>query len=269
MIRRIVGNRFLLFAQNDHALLAGQLAEHLGNQRFAAPEPRSAVLRAIALHDAGWPEHDREPTLNDDGFPLDFLETPPLLGFEVWGIGFERCANEDPYTRLLISLHLLSLSAYIANSVRTPHERFELNKFQHRQIEHQEALRRQLGLATDIPLKLGLAVDGGIAAEEQLKRNFHLLQLMDRLSLALLCNEMMFRKVEQLVLRPGNAPATLNFTRTGPTEVRVEPWPFEPPALASEVPCRVVPVRRYSSIEEFRQVYSEAPMERFAVTVRS
>ena len=39
-------------------------------------------------------------------------------------------------------------------------KRDEMNKFQHREIERQEKLRRKLGLRTDVPLTLGVAKAG-------------------------------------------------------------------------------------------------------------
>src|SRR3954471_14996863 len=69
MIRRHVGEEFFLIAQDDHAKLAGELARHFGNDRFARPEPQNEVIAGVSLHDAGWPLHDDEPTLNAGGLP--------------------------------------------------------------------------------------------------------------------------------------------------------------------------------------------------------
>ena len=88
----------------------------------------------------------------------------------------------------------------------TRQEIFELNRFQQREIERQEALRRRLGLATDIPLRLGLAVSGGVASEEQLRRNHYVLQIADRISLALCCSEMPFDTIGGVTPRVGAGP---------------------------------------------------------------
>jgi hypothetical protein len=162
MIRRDVGNEYFLIAQNDHAILAGQLAEHFGNHRFSQPEPRESVLTGVRMHDAGWPLHDDEPTLNKQHRPLDVFEVPRSIGLKVWAASADRAAAVDPYAGLLVSLHSLALSIF-ATSQSAPgrhepfdasqlSERFEVNKFQHREVERQELLRRQLGLRTDLPL---------------------------------------------------------------------------------------------------------------------
>jgi len=67
---------------------------------------------------------------------------------------------------------------------QSPHERFkdardlfDLNKFQHKQVEHQQALRKALDLRTDVPLRLGLAEPGTGAREDLLLFAYHLLNV--------------------------------------------------------------------------------------------
>src|SRR5918996_3103727 len=97
MIRRDADGEFLLIAQHDHALVAGVLAEHFGNQRFAQPEPRDATIRGVSLHDSGWPLHDDEPTINPRGLPSDVFETTRPVALKVWTASADRAAAEDPY----------------------------------------------------------------------------------------------------------------------------------------------------------------------------
>ena len=80
MIRRDMEKSFLLFTQDDHARLSGELARHYGNRFFAKAEPLEETIRAVARHDCGWPLHDQMPTLNKDGLPLD---VPLRLGLAV------------------------------------------------------------------------------------------------------------------------------------------------------------------------------------------
>src|SRR5436190_20287937 len=111
MIRRQVGDEFWLFAQHDHALLSGRLAEQFGNERFAVSAQRESVIRGVSLHDSGWPLHDEQPTLNKEDQPLDVFESPPHVGLTVWAESSRRATAADPYAGLLVSLHGLSLSA--------------------------------------------------------------------------------------------------------------------------------------------------------------
>src|SRR6266699_1809983 len=133
MIRRRVGDSFFLFAQDDHARWCGELAGHYGNKHFSRPEPFEKTVRAVALHDCGWPLHDRRPTLNKDGLPLHVVETPLKIALEIWTAGVEAVAAEEAYTQLLVSLHVMGLSGFAAQNVHDRMEMFELNKFQQRQ----------------------------------------------------------------------------------------------------------------------------------------
>jgi hypothetical protein len=269
MIRRDAGDQFLLFAQHDHAQLSGELAGHYGNRFFARPEPPEQTIRAVALHDCGWPLHDERPTLNKDGLPLDVFETPLDVAIAVWQAGVERVAKEDAYTQLLVSLHVLGLSGFAAARQHDRREQFELNKFQHRQIENQVELRKRLRMALDVPLKLGLAVRTDLAEEEKLRRNHNIVQAMDRISLGLCCTELPFDKIEGIVPRPGMAAVTLNFIRTDDFALRVEPWPFDQERIEMEIESRAVAAGKYDNLPEFQSAYANAAAMRIKMTVYS
>src|SRR5918993_4245663 len=152
MIRHTRGDAFLLIKQHDHALLSGKFAERIGNAQFAPPSPFQPVVDGIALHDCGWPVHDDEaPTLNAKGEPLHVLESPMSVATKVWSESVKRASAKDPYTALLVSLHVTALSTFAKSQGWIPHERaktpaehFMLNKFQQKQFEIQEGLRRRL-----------------------------------------------------------------------------------------------------------------------------
>src|SRR5205085_2942945 len=115
-------------------------------------------------------------------------------------------------------------------------EQFELNKFQHRQIEKQVELRKLLGMSLEVPLRLGLAMRSDLPEEESLRRNHNIVQTMDRISLGLCCTELQFEKIEGIVPRPGAAALTLNFTRTSDFALCVQPWPFDQERIELEIP---------------------------------
>src|SRR3954469_13395873 len=234
MIRRRVGDEFWLIPQHDHALLSGELARNFGNDRCAKPQAASSVL-GVSLHDCGWPIHDECPTLNQNGFPLDVFETSPEIGLNVWTESAKRAGDQDTYAGLLVSLHSLSLSVLATSQVfdneqfdvNNARVRFEVNKFQHLQIEQQESLRKQLGMRTDIPLKIGLAEHSIDPKEHALEFDFRLLQAMDKLSLCICCTKPPFAKVEPLLDRPAGKTLALNVSRLDATKLVVNPWPFD------------------------------------------
>jgi hypothetical protein len=275
MIRHTRGDAFLLITQHDHALLSGKFAERIGNAMFAPPSPFEAAVAGIALHDCGWPVHDDDgPTLNDKGLPLHVLESPMDVATRVWGESVRRASERDPYTGLLVSLHVTALSTFAQSQGWIPHERaktpaehFMLNKFQQKQFEIQEGLRRQLNMRTDLPLTNGLAEPGSDPAEDLLIFNYGLLKTTDRISLDLCCSEDLFPQIEEVYPRPGESPVTIKVRHAGPGAMELSPWPFAEERLSFEVPCRRVPAKTYASDGAFREVYRDAPVEPFRVNV--
>lgn len=259
MIRHRTGDAFILITQHDHALLSGRMAEDLSGEPIRRPAP--GAIQGIALHDCGWPLHDDEPTLNRDGVPLHVFETPPAIATRVWSASASRAANKDAYCGLLVSLHVLNLSVMSASAHRLPHDVFEINKFQHRQIELQEQLRLKLGMRIDLPLTQGLAQPGENEREDALLFDFHLLRAMDALSLALCCSEKLFVSLDNVLPAPGAAPIALKLDRPGEFAVTLDPWPFESDPLELAVPCRRVPAKSYADDREFREIYANAPVE--------
>ena len=143
MIRRRVDDYFFLIAQHEHALLSGRLASHYGNSRFNRPNPLAEVVEAVSMHDCGWQEYDRRPALNPTGYPYDVFETPLGTAMRAWGLAGEMLAGAATYTRLMVSLHVMGLSGFAAQNIRTRRSEFEINRFQHAEAERQETLRRQ------------------------------------------------------------------------------------------------------------------------------
>jgi hypothetical protein len=274
MIRRRVGDEFWLILQHDHALLSGKLAEHWGNDRFAKPQAATAVL-GISLHDCGWPIHDDRPTLNKDRLPIDVFETTLSTGLSVWTESAKRAAERDAYAGLLVSLHAMSLSALAMSQVfdnehfdiKDSRVRFEVNKFQHAQIELQERLRKQLGLRTDIPLRLGIAEKSTDPREQALEFDFRLLQAMDKMSLCLCCTKPPFASIEPVINRPGGKAMALRVQRPEPERLEVSPWPFDAARIDLSFPYRRVPVKPFADQQSFLNGYASAAVEQFACSV--
>lgn len=265
MIRRRIGDRWLLFTQDDHARMAADLAAHVGAGGFEGTD-QPAVLRAIALHDCGWTSHDNQPTLNPAGEPLDVFEGPRNITLPAWAASAEHAAAEDAYSGLLVSLHALALSAYAASvAEKRPYDeqlhsaraRFAMNQFQHAQIELQETLRKRLGLRVDRPLKLGLAEGSTDRREQQLSADFRLLQAMDQLSLDLLCTEPP-APVLKLHPQPGAPLTNIVFRRIDGHTATLSPWIFRSDQVHARIPCRILPAETFADVEAFRAAYAAA-----------
>ena len=274
MIRRRVGDEFWLIPQHDHALVSGELAKHFGNDRFAKPQDATTVL-GISLHDCGWPTHDDCPTLNREHLPLDVFETSPKIGLNVWTESAKRATAQDAYAGLLVSLHSLSLSALATSQVfdndqfdlNNARVRFEVNKFQHTQIELQEKLRSQLGMRTDIPLNLGISQKSSDPREQKLEFDLRLLQAMDKLSLCICCTKPPFASVEPVLDRPGGKVMSLQVRRLDASKLTVSPWPFDVAKIDVTIPYRRVSIKPFTDEQTFQSAYSSATTETFGCTV--
>jgi hypothetical protein len=249
VIRREEAGDFLLIMQHDHALIAGELAEHFGNEKFTRPEPRESALRGVRLHDCGWPLHDDRPTTNKDGRPLDVFETTREIALKVWTASVEKASAADPYAGLLVSLHVLSLSVFASTQTSFEHEKFDMDqpadrfavaRFQQHEIERQEHLRATLGLRTDKPATHHKhAQEVTQKKEDSLTFNFRMLQAMDVISLAACCTKPPSKQTQDVLPHPGGAPLRFSLERGG-TDVVVDPWPFDQEKIELMIPvCRI------------------------------
>jgi len=274
MIRHRQGDQFLLFTQDDHARLSGELASHIGNEQFSRPEPLEAVVAGIGMHDCGWPVHDEEPTLNGRGMPLHVFETPVELSCRVWTESVKRAVQKDAYSGLLVSLHVMALSAiaqshYADQSKRLEFARelFEINRFQQNQIEIQETLRAKLGLRVDVPLKYGLAPRGTSKEEDLLLFNYQLLKATDRISLCLLCESQPFNSIDNIYPRPGAEAIELQLECVSEWTLRIKPWLFDVEQLEMQIPVRAIPAQTYASEADYQSRYRAAKLESLSLRV--
>ena len=149
MIRRSLPDGDLLITQAEHALQAGRLAAAMKD----LPEPREALIRAIYLHDAGWPLLDDQPEPLPDGRPPHIFDHDTAYSAPAWRRSVAVARASGPLEALLVSRHFSRFSARFAGE----------------QADLQAAWR--LGLSPDI--------------EEE---GVRLVRYCDSLSLRLLCD---------------------------------------------------------------------------------
>src|SRR6202050_4857550 len=156
MLRLETETGWWLVTHPDHARLAGAFAEHWGNERFQAPEPRANVLKGIAQHDDGWAARDAAPQITRQGKPSAFSTelVGKYSGFEeidladylaVRDRAVREIASEDPYAAILISMHTYSLlNDHSDRSTIAPAELPLLDRFLEQQLAFQQSLRKQV-----------------------------------------------------------------------------------------------------------------------------
>jgi hypothetical protein len=251
MIRKAHQNELLIITQNDHAELAGQLVKHIGNGLFAAPVPLASVSLAVAEHDRGWIRQDAAPQFNPERLPAHVFEIDHAISLAAWTESVNLSAAKDPYAALLISLHSMRLAAHVANRLSPKQDQasriqaFKVQQFLHLQIEIQENLRRRLGLRVDVPLRGGLAERGISPEEDLLAANFHLMQLLDQVSLNLCFDDVLFDSVGSVSPRPGARPVTIQIDRPDIRVMRLDPWPFDDAVIDLKIPAKRLSIRGY------------------------
>jgi hypothetical protein len=266
MIRRDEQACWTLIRQEDHALLAAELASRVDPARFRPCTPE--LLEAIRIHDNGWNIEDDKPALNSRGEPLDVFETPAELAVEVWSRCTSLAMARNPWTALLVSLHVLTLSAH-AVSRKSPADArstFLYNQFQHQQVELQEQLRGRLGLPVYTPRILGIEVHPGSAGEVRLALDLKALQVFDLLSLAICCGEVPFNGFGPMPPVDGTEGKKINVRRTQSNVLEVDPWLFDAEPIEAEIRAKRLPLFPAGSSGEIQSALKSAPEEKLLLT---
>ena len=132
--QRLPASKWLLIAQPDHAVLAGDLAAHIQSPRF--PKLSQEELQAISLHDEGWTEFDRQPQVRD-GSPLSFLDFSPDDFLQAWTTSIECAERVGPLAAIMVSEHFCRLARV---SLETRGEDTLVRKFLQIENERHERL---------------------------------------------------------------------------------------------------------------------------------
>ncbi len=264
MISGLKDSRLVLVLQTDHSRVAGLLAAHWGNARFAEPAPYGSMVLAADEHDAGWWEWEARPTLTGDGYPMDYIGSVRNLGsvwLEFFRRGIERVAEQDPYAGLMILMHAEGLCtqgkgliSHMPDFSPIPEVRDALDRWEARRQELIDQLR-------------GSAAYRDFASDRELWRNYRLMQVFDQLA-QFICNRYPFdsaarkngpsNEIGHVPVAPGRDDAVLTVDVLDGARARVHPYPFDRSPLEIPIPARLVPDRRYESQEAFLHDFHRA-----------
>ena len=273
-------HHYRLITQTDHADLAGQFADHWGNDEFEHPNPYSAMVLTAYNHDDGWWEYDRRPHRSADGEIIDFTAIPAETWIDLYDDGIDTVAKTDSYAGLLVSMHGSGLRRQrYGLSSSMPASQPEYTDFIDRQERVQDQLVTEL-CETDRYSQtsendtsfLEALHDTGRAPEGYNGRlwfNYKLLQAWDTLSLSFCMTESppSSDEIDAVPTAAGAADETLTIALLGKEEFRVEPYPFDSSPLVVRVPARTVPKDADGTDEDLIQAYygSEREMREFAL----
>lgn len=269
MIRIATPHGHLLVAHQDHARLAGRIAERWGNALFPPPAPADIlpeILVAVARHDDAWAVRDAAPFLTREGLPSAFTRelVAAYSAFEeidladylaVRGAATESLAAGHPYAAILVSMHTVNLLTEQAD-LRTirPEDRASHSAFVARQ------LNRQCSLAAGLPPALAVHAEPGL-----LRRAFEFLQFCDNLSLLACVRHDQARPLRHAHPDSAGARRVITCTPLDEGAYRIDPWPFDMDALSFTVPARPIPSAACSDLAAFRAAYAAAPVEQLPI----
>lgn len=274
------GGQLQLVTHPDHGRVAGALFEHWGNDRFAVPAPRDALLYAARHHDDGWQELDDRPWFNGEARrPAHFLEVPLPETVAPYRRGVDRVYDHDLHAGALVSMHWAGL-------YRT---RWGLQGGE--PVGHPataevvaEQERRWAGALGSAWGRRGLRSE----FETNTWHAYEVLQTLDFLSLALCLVDLEQPSADGRMPMPGTLP-TIEQPAGGrtipsvprsaggehvelalwvpePGRVAIDPYPFAAPFTVS-IPARVLEDRPYDSAEEASAAFSGAAPRPLSVRV--
>jgi hypothetical protein len=261
------GTRLLLILQTDHSRIAGLLAAHWGNDQFARLKPYASMVLAAQEHDSGWWDWEIKPSLNEQGYPSDYIGSIKHLGQGVWlGLyrhAIERLAARDLYAAYFVSMHgeaLLTQGMGLLPSMPDYRNDPAVQNF----IAEQKAPRSRwlAQLQTgDLPSEL--------IQESHLWTNFKLMEVFDQFA-QFVCNRYPFNSQARKsgpTNKLSNIPVpvaddkpdvTLTIDVKNEREAIVDPYPFDIAPLPVSFEGRLVPNRSYSNQEEFLEDFYKA-----------
>ena len=257
-------SRVLLILQTDHSRIAGLLAAHWGNDQFARLQPYSSMVLAAQEHDSGWWDWEIKPSVNEQGYPSDYIGSIKHLGQRVWldlyrrAIG--RIAARDLYAAYFISMHgeaLLTKGRGLLPSMPDYTGDPAVQEF----IAQQKELRA--GWLPTLQKNQALT---GVTTEKHLWTNFNLMEVFDQFA-QFVCNRYPFnsqaRKNGPTHTLSGLAVpvarerpnVTLTIDVLDEAHAIVRPFPFDVSPLTLSFEGRLVANRPFASQEEFLQQF--------------
>jgi hypothetical protein len=255
----------VLVLQTDHSRIAGLLAAHWGNDKFARLNPYASMVLAAQEHDSGWWDWEIKPTLNEQGYPSDYIGSIKHLGQGVWldlyRRAIERLAQRDLYAAYFVSMHgegLLTRGMGLLPSMPDYTGDTAVQKF----IAQQKELRA--GWLPTLQKNQTLAAS---TIETQLWTNFNLMEVFDQFA-QFVCNRYPLNSQARkngptntlsgltVPVAPDRPNETLTIDVQNETDAVVRPFPFDANPLRLSFEGRLVRNQPFSNQEEFlKQFY--------------
>jgi hypothetical protein len=165
---------FVLTAQHEHGLVAGEMASHWKTELLTDEAHWEDLILAAREHDRGWIELDAAPFWNDySQIPYSFRDFPLRPRFVFYRKGIEEVREKNLYAGLLCSMMYTEL--FQNNLGANTNDDEDIREYLNDEREHQLRWEQQLG--------------GGEALKLRLKNDVEIMLFCDQLSLFLCMEE--------------------------------------------------------------------------------
>jgi hypothetical protein len=268
MIVQDQGNQLVLIRQTDHAMLAGFLARHWGNETFRRPEPFGSFCLAAAEHDNGWTEWEMRPEVDPVSFaPYSFVSIPTAEHMELYRRGIERVVKVDHYAGLLVSLHCAylydrsraTLPGFSAKYVRSSESQMVSDFVQRLRLQQ---LRLKVDLRADPAMK-------DFADEKVIQANLKRLEALDCLSLYFSQAPLGEHVIEGVPVDDSGREVDWELRPEGENCATLSPYPFNKDPLDISLLARRIAKRPYTGSEDFQKAVSQASYAAIKFTLRA
>lgn len=121
-----------MITQPSHAALAGEIAANLAGEQV--PKLEAELVRAIALHDAGWGMPDAQAVMRSRSVqqhgPCSFLQVSVAQFLSAWTRSIEIALSTSPAGGYMVSRHFWRLAEHRTKSAQdTSADRARLDQF--------------------------------------------------------------------------------------------------------------------------------------------
>lgn len=248
MIRREIKGGWVLFNQDDHAKLAGDIMRFWGNQNFSSIKPQKEVLFAIANHDSGWEEWDTNPRINPKTkYPMNFMEMYENEQHEIWIRCFEKYSKEHKYASALTALHF--------------------SKFNNKSLSKDPSNGSSVKLKQRINNFVSDMLNSKNEDKDKILIDLKFVQIGDIISLTL-CHGWNSTELTDVPSNYNEKKLNIALNSDDGFNYKVSPYPFSESNLSFSLRGRRLLSKKYKSEEELRNNLAKAPYEIFYFTIK-
>lgn len=256
MLVRDAGEFWQIVLQPEHADLCAQFVEAWSPR----PEPFRSLEIVARRHDDGWAVWEREPGLDSEGRPRNFLDVQVPSHLAFYRAAIEAVTDQDAYAGLLLSMH----GAGIYQGRYGAQPELKLTFADEVQAQVDDFVQEQ---ESNYPARIA-----SIGLEEDERwRNYKLLQVWDRLSLYFCLKDLEQGTSDHVGALPDrrNGDELLQIEPRGSWRVAMSPYPFAESPTTFTLRRRLVPKEEWLNQEGFRRAFAKTEPETIEITAEA